>query len=40
MVGGEFGCFEVHVGVGERVLDCLVLPDGAGEDDAFAGVVS
>jgi len=39
VVGGEFGCFEVHVGVGERVLDCLVLADGAPEDDAVAGVV-
>lgn len=39
VVGGEFGRFQVHVGVGERVLDCLILPDGAGEDYAFAGVV-
>jgi hypothetical protein len=39
VVGGEFGRFEVHVRVGERVLDRLVLADGAPEDDAFAGVV-
>jgi hypothetical protein len=39
VVGGEFGRFEVHVGVGERVLDRLVLADGAREDDAVTGVV-
>lgn len=39
VVGGELGGFEVHVGVGERVLDCLILADGAAENDSFAGVV-
>lgn len=39
VVGGELGGFEVHVGVGERVLDCLVLADGPTEDDAVAGIV-
>ena len=39
VIGGELGRLEVHVGVGERVLDCLVLADGASEDDAVAGVV-
>ena len=35
----ELGSFQVHVSIGERVLDCLVLTDGAREDDAVAGVV-
>jgi hypothetical protein len=39
VVGGELGGFEMHVSVGERVLDCLVLAYRAGEDDALTGVV-
>jgi hypothetical protein len=39
VVGGQLGGFEVHVGVCERVLNCLVLTDGSGEDDSLAGVV-
>jgi hypothetical protein len=39
MVSGKLSCFEVHVGIGKWVLDCLVLTNGSTEHDPFAGVV-
>lgn len=38
VVESMFRSFEMHVAVGERVGDCLVLTDSAAEHDAVFGV--